>query len=39
MWDARPAVHGQAMLVLEVLAWVGLLQLNSSLLAMSIDRE
>ena len=43
MWDARPVVPGQTVLVLEVLAWVGLFQvlirLNSSLQAVSIGRE
>ena len=43
MWDARPTVPGQTMLVLEVLALEVLLQvlirLNSSLLAVSIGQE
>ena len=31
MWDARPTVPGQPMLALEMLAWVGLLQVLISL--------
>ena len=40
LWDARPVVPSQTVLALEMLAWVGLLQVlipqNSSLLAVSI---
>ena len=43
LWDARPTVPAQAVLALEMLGWVGLLQvlipLDSYLPVVSIGRE
>ena len=37
--EAHPAVHAQPVLALEMLAWVGLLQVLNDLPIVSIGRE
>ena len=39
LWESRPAMPAQPVLALEMLAWVGLLQVLNNLPTMLIGRE